>query len=62
VTFDNLWEPIQNLLLGPEEIVGRSAKDNCFFVGAVLYGYRAVIPNQRLAREIWGLLGCPYLF
>jgi|GEM_PF-5012927 hypothetical protein len=34
---------IQNLLLGPEEIVGRSAKDNCFFVGAVLYGYRVLI-------------------
>ena len=43
MTFDNLWEPIQNLLLGPEEIVGRSAKDNCFFVGAVLYGYRVLI-------------------
>ena len=45
---DDQWERIQNLLPGREGTVGRKALDNRLFVEAVLYRYRAGIPNQRL--------------
>lgn len=59
---DDQWQRIQNLLPGRQGTVGRTAKNNRLFVEAVLYRYRAGIPNQRLTRKIWGLPGYPYPF
>ena len=45
---DDQWERIKDLLLGREETVGVTAKDNRLFVEAVLYRYRAGIPWRDL--------------
>ena len=40
---DDQWEQIKDWLPGREDTVGVTAKDNCLFVEAVLYRYRAGI-------------------
>ena len=42
------WERIKDLLLGREQTVGVTARDNRLFVEAVLYRYRAGIPWRDL--------------
>jgi transposase len=42
------WDVIKGLLPGREETVGATARDNRFFVEAVLYRYRAGIPWRDL--------------
>ena len=41
---DDQWDRIKDLLLGREDTVGTTEKDNCLFVEAVLYRYRVGIP------------------
>jgi transposase len=41
---DDQWAKIEPLLLGREETVGVTAKDNRLFAEAVWYRYRAGIP------------------
>ena len=45
---DDQWERIKDLLPGREGTVGVTAKDNCLFIEAVLYRYRAGIPWRDL--------------
>lgn len=45
---DDQWDRIKDLLLGREETVGVTAKDNRLFIEAVLYRYRAGIPWRDL--------------
>ncbi|MDB5769837.1 MAG: transposase [Burkholderia sp.] len=45
---DDQWDVIKGLLLGREETVGATARDNRLFVEAVLYRYRAGIPWRDL--------------
>ena len=47
------WQRIEGLLLGREEAVGVTARDNRLFVEAVLYRYRAGI-RWRDLRERFG--------
>ena len=45
---DDQWERIRDWLRGREGHVGATAKDNCRFVEAVLYCFRAGIPWRDL--------------
>ncbi len=45
---DDQWDRIKDLLPGRDGTVGRPARDNCLFVEAVLYRYRAGIPWRDL--------------
>ncbi len=45
---DDQWEQIKDLLPGRVGSVGVTARNNCLFVEAVLYRYRAGIPWRDL--------------
>ena len=45
---DDQWDVIKGLLPGREESAGATARDNRFFVEAVLYRDRAAIPWRDL--------------
>lgn len=45
---NDLWDRINNLLPGREGTVEVTVKNNCLFVEAVLYRYRAGIPWRDL--------------
>lgn len=49
---DDQWERIKDILPGRKGSVGVTAKDNRLFIEAVLFRYRAGIPQAKISQNV----------